>query len=96
MTSTDEDSSIPQKFYRTYSKVRGMEAHDFRDARVLAEQILTDLKTAETRLTDPDATAETRQIAREDLDRAGAQAQELDERINDLIAAVDEQLAEDA
>lgn len=73
-----------------------MNPNDLHDARVLAEQILTDLKTAESRLADPDATTESRQIAREDLDRAGAQAQELDERINDLLIALDDELSEDA
>jgi hypothetical protein len=68
-----------------------MNPDDFRDARVLA-----DLKTAESRLTNPDSTLESHQIAREDLDRADVQAQELDARINDLIAAVDDQLSEEA
>jgi len=72
-----------------------MNPTELREARVLAEQILTDLTTTESRLSDPDATVESRQIAREDLDRAGALAQELDGRINDLIATLDEQLTED-
>lgn len=73
-----------------------MNAAELRDARVLAEQILTDITTAESRLTNPEATTESRQIAREDLDRAGSQAQELDRRINDLLAVLDDELSEDA
>jgi len=44
----------------------------------------------------PEATTESRQIAREDLDRAGSQAQELDGRINDLLAVLDDELSEGA
>ncbi len=68
---------------------------DLRDARVLAEQILTDLQTAESRLTDPDSSKESRLIARDDLDRAGSQAQELDGRINNFLAVLDDELSED-
>ena len=63
-----------------------MNPNDFHDLRVLAEQILTDLKSAEVRLTDPGSSRiDSRQIA-----------QELDARINDLIASVDDQLNEEA